>query len=109
MLGECQTNNDTASLCIIAAMLVPKDPIGATVSGGWAFWLCDAGPGLSAMARSKLDSASLGCDLPPFNTAVAGLRREKWVKWGLVKTNSEIRYKIQDYSEAEDPFEAKAY
>ena len=73
------------------------------------FGCADAGPGLSAMARSKLDSASLGCDLPPFNTAVAGLRREKWVKWGLVKTNSEIRYKIQDYSEAEDPFEAKAY
>ena len=67
------------------------------------------GWGLSALARAKLDSAPLGCYPPPFNTAVAGLRREKWVKWGLVKTISESEYKIQDYFEAEDPFEAKAY
>ena len=60
MLGECQTNSNIA----IAALLVPKNPTGATVSGRWAFWLWDAGPELSAMARSKLDSALLGCDLP---------------------------------------------
>ena len=47
MLGKCQTNSNTASFCVElfslnnrSATLVPKDPIGATVSGGWAFWLC---------------------------------------------------------------------